>query len=328
MSNAATLAKLAIAVATQRQAKLAARVAKAESAATANEALVRNLAAERVADMRERASTAPSREQSAELVREVFAIEGVVRGVFAELKDELRGKDGQNVTAQQVEATVRAVFAEMAPGLKGKDGKTVKPEAVLAMVQDVFAQHRAELKGEPGKDVDLVQISAMVRQSLEALGHTQPTAEAMQAAIKAEVQMIAPELRGAPGAPGLVWKGEWQRGTTYQAGDVVRYRAASYIAVRETVGVQPGTDKRHWDVMVKDGTDGGGGGGFASTSSDTGKKWTLANSEYPHFGYQDGADWKIERVNANGTYSTARKAANGAIDYAAAWAGKESLNYA
>ena len=328
MSNAATLAKLAIAVATQRQAKLAARVAKAESAATANEALVRNLAAERVADMRERASTAPSREQSAELVREVFAIEGVVRGVFAELKDELRGKDGQNVTAQQVEATVRAVFAEMAPGLKGKDGKTVKPEAVLAMVQDVFAQHKAELKGEPGKDVDLVQISAMVRQSLEALGHTQPTAEAMQAAIKAEVQMIAPELRGAPGAPGLVWKGEWQRGTTYQAGDVVRYRAASYIAVRETVGVQPGTDKRHWDVMVKDGTDGGGGGGFASSSSDTGKKWTLANTGYPYFGYTEGSDWKIEKITADGTYSTARKAANGAIDYAAAWAGKESLNYA
>lgn len=329
MTNAATLAKLALAVAQQRQAKMARRAARLEEKAAASDALVRSLAAERVADMREAASTAPSREQSAELVREVFAIEGVVRGVFAELKDELRGKDGENVRPEAVEAVVRAVFGEMAPALKGKDGKSVKPEAVLAMVRDVFAEHRAELKGEPGKDVDLVQVSAMVRQVLTDLGHTQPTAEALQAAIRAEVVEIAPQLRGAPGAPGLRWRGQWVRIAEYQANDVVGYRGSSFVSLEPSVGIIPGTSPRYWDVMAQAGQDGGSGMMLRSTDPEPQpiKTWTLSDSAWPHFGYVDGSDWKIERINADGTVSTARPATNPGIAYAQAWAGREDLTY-
>lgn len=330
MSNTATLAKLAIALATKRQAQMAKRMQAAESKAEASETLVQNLAAERVQDMRDRASTAPTRAQAEDMVREVFATEAMVRGVFAELKDELRGKDGENVKPEAVEATVRAVFAEMAPALKGKDGKTVKPEAVLAMVRDVFAEHRAELKGDPGRDVDLVQVNAMVRQALTALGHETPSAEAMQAAIRAEVQMIAPQLRGADGSPGLIWKGEWQRGITYEPGDVVRYSRASYIALEQTVGVAPGSDKRRWELMVRDGEDGGGGGYVSSSSGSAANvKWTLANTDYPYFGYTHHQHkWKIEKINVDGTATVARPDNNGGIEYAAAWASRTTLTYA
>lgn len=329
--TATTLAKLALSVAQQRESRMRARLQQAEAAATANESMVRQLAAERVEDLRDRSSTAPTRAQAEDMVREVFAVEAMVRGVFAELKDELRGKDGQNVKPEAVEATVRAVFAEMAPGLKGKDGKSIKPEAVEAMVRQVFGEHKAELKGEPGKDVDLVQVSAMVRQSLEALGHVKPTAEAMQAAIKAEVQMIAPELRGADGSPGLIWKGEWQRGVTYRKGEVVRHQRATWIAREETVGVAPGSDKRRWELMVRDGEDGGsGGGGFASSAPAPEQvKWTLADTAYPYFGYTAHGHnhWKIEQITEAGTAITARPAANPGLAYAAAWADRTNLTY-
>lgn len=326
--TATTLAKLALTVAQQRGTAMRARLEKAEAAAAANESMVRQLAAERVQDLRESAGTAPTRAQSEDMVREIFAIESMVRGVFAELKDELRGKDGENVKPEAVEATVRAVFAEMAPALKGKDGKTVKPEAVQAMVRAVFDEMRADLKGDPGASVDLVQVNAMVQQCLK---DTPPAldARAVQALVRTEVQSIAPELRGNDGQPGLVWRGQWVKTAEYQPGDVVRHRGSSWVALIPVIGIIPGTSDRHWDLVARAGQDGGGTQLSAADSGDTAIRWTLANTAYPHFGYtHPQLNWKIEKINAEGTATVARPANNGGITYAAAWESRTTLDYA
>lgn len=322
MSKTATaLAELALSASARRERALSDRAKKARMSASAALARAREL---------EDASLRPTQSDAVDVARHVFIAEDLVRGVVLAMRDELRGDDGKDASPEQIEATVCAEFAKIAPGLRGKDGKTVKPEAVLAMVRDVFAEHRAELKGDPGKDVDLVQVNAMVRQALTALGHETPSSDAMQAAIRAEVQMIAPQLRGADGSPGLIWKGEWQRGITYEPGDVVRYSRASYIALEQTVGVAPGSDKRRWELMVRDGEDGGGGGYVPSDSGSAANvKWTLANTDYPYFGYTHHQHkWKIEKINVDGTATVARPDNNSGIEYAAAWASRTTLNYA
>lgn len=318
MSNQTTamLAKLALDVTRQRDQR---RKAKALAAAQPV-----------VPDEPQRPASAIATPLAQGLMREMFAMEDIVRGVFADLHQELRGKDGEDARPDQIEASVRAVFREMAPGLKGKDGKTVSAEQVEALVRTVFEEQRASLKGQDGVSADLDKVSAMVGQALTALGHVKPTAEAMQAAIRAEVQMIAPELRGRDGS-GLIWRGEWQRGTTYEPGEVVRYRRATYIALEQTVGVAPGSDKRRWELMVRDGEDGGSSGYVSSDSGGTANvKWTLANTDFPYFGYtaQGHDHWKIQKVNEAGVTETATPDNNTGLTYAQAWASRTTLNYA
>jgi len=108
--RANTVAKLALALAKRQQ----------QNASAAAD-LMAKLAQDKVDDLRAAASPALDRKAGEDLVREVFAMESMVRGVFAELKDELRGKDGRNVEPAEAEALVRAVVQEIAPSLRGKD---------------------------------------------------------------------------------------------------------------------------------------------------------------------------------------------------------------
>lgn len=327
MTNAATLTKLALAVAAKRQAQMAKRMQAAESKAQAHETLARQLSA----DLREANNTPATRAQAEDMVREVFAVEAMVRGVFAELKPELRGVDGKNVEPAQAEAIIRSVFAEMAPALKGRDGKNVEPQKVEALVRTVFDEMRASLKGEPGASVDLVQVNAMVQQCLK---DTPPAldAQAVQALVRDEVQAIAPDLRGQDGQPGLVWRGQWVSTREYQPGEVVRYRGSSWVALVVVVGIVPGTSERHWDLLARAGSD--GGSTLLQAPTDTGDaganvKWTLANSEWPYFGYTHKKHkWKIEQITPAGVATAARPDNNGGIEYAAAWAARTTLNYA
>ena len=137
MSNHnATLLKLAAAVA-QRQAQHAhAAQQQAQAAQAVTQDMVRQLAADMVREMRDNATPAIDKRDGAQLVREAFSIENMVRGVFQELKDELRGADGKNVSTEEAEALVRAVFAEIEPHLHGRDGDNATPDMVATAVAD------------------------------------------------------------------------------------------------------------------------------------------------------------------------------------------------
>lgn len=315
MSNQTTaiLAKLALDVTRQREQRR-----KAKTAAIAKPAPV---AAE---PKRPNSPIATPLAQG--LMREMFAMEDIVRGVFADLHQELRGKDGEDAKPEQIEANVRAVFREMAPGLKGKDGKSVTAEQVETLVRAVFHEQKASLKGEPGKSVDMAKVSAMVK---TCLADMPVDAKSISAIVQAEVQTIAPELRGVDGKPGLVWQGQWVKTREYQPGDVVRFRGSSYVALVPVIGITPGTSARHWDVVAKAGQDGGSSQmSLISDGGDTSIKWTLVNTEYPCFGYNHTTQkWKIERIGDTGAVTIARPDNNGGIEYAAAWESRLTLNY-
>lgn len=261
------------------------------------------------------------------LMREMFAMEDIVRGVFADLHQELRGKDGEDAKPEQIEANVRAVFREMAPGLKGKDGKSVTAEQVETLVRAVFNEHKASLKGEPGQSADMAKVNAMVK---KCLADMPVDTKSITAIVQAEVQTMAPELRGTDGKPGLVWQGQWVKTREYQPGDVVRFRGSSYVALIAVVGITPGTSARHWDVVAKAGQDGGSSQmSLISDGGDTSIKWTLVNTAYPHFGYTHATQkWKIERIGDTGAVTIARPDNNSGIEYAAAWESRLTLNYA
>jgi len=130
----ATLLKLAAAVA-QRQAQHAqAAQQQAQAAQAVTQDMVRQLAVDMVRELRDNAIPAIDKRDGAQLVREAFTIENMVRGVFQELKDELRGADGKNVTTDEAEALVRAVFAEIEPQLRGRDGDNATPDMVATAV--------------------------------------------------------------------------------------------------------------------------------------------------------------------------------------------------
>lgn len=77
---------------------------------------------------------------------------------------------------------------------------------------------------------------------------------------------------GTDGKPGLVWRGKWKRGRTYQADDAVEHKGSSYVATGEVDREPP----KGWDLLAAKGEDGkdgvsrtmhiGGGGGGSSGS--------------------------------------------------------------
>ena len=73
---------------------------------------------------------------------------------------------------------------------------------------------------------------------------------------------------GEPGPPGLVWRGEWDAVTAYQATDAVSYEGSAYIAVTANEAEAPGTGSS-WNLLAARGEQGppgaggsGGGGGL------------------------------------------------------------------
>lgn len=65
---------------------------------------------------------------------------------------------------------------------------------------------------------------------------------------------------GARGPKGLVWTGEYNAGSPYQADDAVSYLGSSYIALSTTSGIAPGTDGgTFWSVLAAAGAPGPAG---------------------------------------------------------------------
>ena len=66
--------------------------------------------------------------------------------------------------------------------------------------------------------------------------------------------------RGEAGPPGLVWRGPWAEGATYQPGEVVRHEAsgASYVCAQPTDDREPPGDGQ-WEVLARDGAAGAEG---------------------------------------------------------------------
>lgn len=160
----ATLLKLAAAVA-QRQAQHAqAAQQQAQAAQAVTQDMVRQLAVDMVRELRDNAIPAIDKRDGAQLVREAFTIENMVRGVFEEIKHELRGADGKNVTADEAEALVRAVFAEIEPQLHGRDGDNATPDMVATAVADWLRAHPPAA----GRNATPEQIAAAVAAYLAA----------------------------------------------------------------------------------------------------------------------------------------------------------------
>lgn len=156
MSRSNTVAKLALALAKRQQAN-----------ATAAADLMAGLAKDKLEDLRASANPALDRKAGEDLVREVFAMESMVRGVFAELKDELRGKDGRNVEPSEAESLVRAVVQEIAPSLRGRDGSNATDSMVAAAVAS-YLRANPPKDGEDGRSVTPQELAKAVAAYLAA----------------------------------------------------------------------------------------------------------------------------------------------------------------
>lgn len=64
--------------------------------------------------------------------------------------------------------------------------------------------------------------------------------------------------KGETGRPGIVWRGAFNSGRTYEAGDVVEHEGSSYIALRTVSGPFPGVSPS-WSLLAMKGADGGDG---------------------------------------------------------------------
>jgi hypothetical protein len=65
---------------------------------------------------------------------------------------------------------------------------------------------------------------------------------------------------GAPGTKGLVWVGPFDPSALYQTDDAVSYLGSSYVALRSTSGIAPGTDSgTFWTVIAAAGEAGAAG---------------------------------------------------------------------
>ena len=81
------------------------------------------------------------------------------------------------------------------------------------------------------------------------------------------VLLIAPAAtavpRGDEGTVGWQYLGPWRPAASYVAGDVVRYKGASYVAVQDSKGKSP-TKKTHWGLLARDGSTGAAGAAGAT----------------------------------------------------------------
>jgi hypothetical protein len=60
---------------------------------------------------------------------------------------------------------------------------------------------------------------------------------------------------GPAGAPGLVWRGEFDTLETYEAGDAVSFMGSAYIATAQTSGIDPSTSP-DWSLLAAAGAQG------------------------------------------------------------------------
>lgn len=90
--------------------------------------------------------------------------------------------------------------------------------------------------------------------------------------------MLVPQAAAAPsdGQAGVIveradFKGKWREWRDYRAGDVVRFKKASYMAKRDNTSRQPKAKSKFWGLLVLDGRDGRNGSpGPTGPKGDTG----------------------------------------------------------
>lgn len=80
---------------------------------------------------------------------------------------------------------------------------------------------------------------------------------------------VGPEgVEGPQGEPGMVWRGAWGSGTTYDADDVVFHIGSSYISLEnDNLNNEPGNSSA-WDLVALEGAEGPEGPAGASASFD------------------------------------------------------------
>jgi hypothetical protein len=66
---------------------------------------------------------------------------------------------------------------------------------------------------------------------------------------------------GDDGAPGLVWRGPWDSGTSYDAPDAVEFGGSSWVALGPSLNSQPDSNPSDWDLLAQKGDDGTSGVG-------------------------------------------------------------------
>jgi len=64
---------------------------------------------------------------------------------------------------------------------------------------------------------------------------------------------------GADGPPGLVWRGVWDSGTSYDAPDAVEFAGSSWVALGPSLNSEPDSNPSDWDLLAQKGDDGDDG---------------------------------------------------------------------
>src|SRR5262252_3747154 len=70
---------------------------------------------------------------------------------------------------------------------------------------------------------------------------------------------VGPQGATGPMGTGIVYKGVWSASTNYGLNDSVTYGGSSYIALKTSVNVIPGTDPTTWGIFAAQGTTGAQG---------------------------------------------------------------------
>ena len=94
-----------------------------------------------------------------------------------------------------------------------------------------------------------VMRASMIAASTSILLHIAPAATAVP--------------QGDEGNVGWQYLGTWKPAVSYVAGDVVRYKGASYVAVKDSKGKSP-TKRAYWGLLARDGSTGAAGAAGAT----------------------------------------------------------------
>ena len=80
---------------------------------------------------------------------------------------------------------------------------------------------------------------------------TKPAANSTNssAEMRAQLTSLKALIDAVPAGPGLNWRGDWDAGESYAAGDAVLYGQQVFVAIGAATGTAPESDPTHWRTL-------------------------------------------------------------------------------
>ena len=140
------------------------------------------------------------------------ALKLLVRQYFVQHPDQFKGEKGDKGD----------------PGVRGQIGPSVSTESVRLLVSDYFTANRLQFKGDKGDKGDRGDKGDQGAAGRDGVG-----------------------LQGPAGdSASLKWRGEYRKGIEYKKGDIVGWRDAVWICLRNDTYSEPSRGSKSWDLFI------------------------------------------------------------------------------